>query len=220
MFVPLVSRALVFRGGRLRASVQGKARPSAMPRVPVLARVLILLWALVLALAAEPIMALAAPEHSPPAELVATNAVPAGQGSSAAAEDGSRTAYVLVDAQSWLNVRERPEAHAAVTLRLTRGDAVTVCRIDATGWAEVSRAGDPGYCRARYLCDAPPADAEACVAAAGKLNVRAAPGGRVVGRLARGEAVTVLGTLTDDGGDRWAILPGGFVLARYLEAAP
>ena len=41
-------------------------------------------------------------------------------------------------------------------LRLTRGDALTLYRIDADGWAEVSRAGDPGYCRAAYLCDALP----------------------------------------------------------------
>lgn len=136
------------------------------------------------------------------------------------ADDGSRTAYVLVSAKSWLNVRERPAAHAAITLRLTRGDALTVYHIDSAGWAEVSRAGDPGFCRARYLCDTPPGEPLPCVTTAGKVNLRAAPSGKAVGRLSCGQAVTVLGTLTDDQGDCWALLANGFVRARYLSPAP
>lgn len=214
MIVPLVLCTLFVCGGLpwLRArSIQRALR---------MCLVLALMLALVPVLAAGPIQALAAPYSPYRAGADAGDASPAPSGASAAAEDGSRTAYVLVHAQSWLNVRERPEADAPVTLRLTRGDQLTVCRIDAAGWAEVSRAGDPGYCRARYLCDAPPDAPVACVATTGKLNVRAAPGGRTVGRLRRGEAVAVLGTLTDDGGTCWAILPDGFVLARYLEAVP
>ncbi len=128
-----------------------------------------------------------------------------------------RTAFVLVGAESWLNIRERPKAHAPVVLRLTRGDALTLYRIDADGWAEVSRAGDPGYCRATYLCDALPTGAERMRAAAGKLNVRSAPAGDVLARLKAGAAVTVRAYLTDDDGVRWANIGVGFVMAAYLE---
>ena len=135
----------------------------------------------------------------------------------AQAEDGARTAYVLVSEGSWLNIREKPKAHAPVVLRLPRGDALTLHSVSPSGWAEVSRAGDPGYCRAAYLCDDPPAPALRCLTTAGKLRVRVAPLGKVLRKLKAGVAVTVRGTLTDDAGDRWANIGSGFVLAAFLE---
>lgn len=137
----------------------------------------------------------------------------------ALAEDCGRTAYVLVSEASWLNIREQPQAHASVVLRLSRGDALTLYAIDENGWAEVSRAGDPGYCRAAYLCDEPPAPALRCRTTAGKLRVRDAPLGKVLRKLKAGVTVTVRGYLTDDAGDRWANLGNGFVMAAFLESA-
>lgn len=137
----------------------------------------------------------------------------------ACALDSGRTVYVMVAESSWLNIRERPEAHAPVTLRLTRGDELTVYRIGTDGWAEVCRAGDPGYCRAAYLCDDAPADAVRCRTAAPRLKVRAAPGGKVLRRLRQNTPLTVRGWLTDDDGARWANIGDGFVLASCLAAA-
>lgn len=134
----------------------------------------------------------------------------------ASVAEAGRAAFVLVGEGSWLNIRERPKAHAPVVLRLTRGDELTLYRIDEDGWAEVSRAGDPGYCRAAYLCDALPTEAERMRVAAGRLNVRAAPAGDVLERLKEGAAVTVCGYLTDDDGIRWAHIGAGVVMAAYL----
>lgn len=137
-----------------------------------------------------------------------------------APEDAPREMYVLVEESSWLNIRERPAADAPVTLRLTRGDAISAYAMDEDGWVEVSRAGDPGYCRVEYLTEQPPQTPVTCVATVGKLNVRALPNGKVVGRLRRGDAITVLGQMTDAQGEAWANTGDGYVLSRYLREQP
>ena len=53
------------------------------------------------------------------------------EGSSASGAEEGRAAFVLVGEGSWLNIRERPKAHAPVVLRLTRGDELTLYRIDS-----------------------------------------------------------------------------------------
>jgi uncharacterized protein YgiM (DUF1202 family) len=130
------------------------------------------------------------------------------------------TMYAVVEGDSWLNVREKPKEHAAITLRLNRGDAVKVYGIDEYGWADISRAGDPGFCRIEYLSDTAPIEPETCVTTEGKVNVRKLPGGKPVRKLARGDSVTVTCWVTDADGVTWANIGDGFVMKAYLEVAP
>lgn len=137
-----------------------------------------------------------------------------------AATEGSQTLYALVQADSCLNVRERPDLGAGVTLRLSRGDAVCLCGIVSGGWAQIDRAGDPGYCRIEYLTDAPPADpVEATVTLPG-VRVRSLPQGKVIRKLRKGDNVSVLGWVPDADGNRWANIGDGFVLAACLSQSP
>ena len=138
----------------------------------------------------------------------------------AAAQSDGRVVYVMVGEGSWLNIREKPKAHASVVMRLSRGDALTLYGIGAGGWAEVCRAGDSGYCRVEYLCDDPPGDAQRQCSAVPKLKVRATPGGKVLCRLGHGEEVTVRGRLTDDAGTVWANIGFGFLKGDCLEPIP
>ena len=130
--------------------------------------------------------------------------------------DESRTLYALVGADSCLNVRERPRLSAAVTLRLSRGDAVCLCALGSDGWAQIDRAGDPGYCRIEYLTDAPPAEPAGASVALPGVRVRSLPRGKVIRRLRKGDTVTVFGYVPDADGDRWANVGDGFVLAACL----
>ena len=127
------------------------------------------------------------------------------------------TAYALVNADSCLNVREAPGLNRAVVIRLDRGDAVTVLEQRTDGWAYVERAGDYGYCRMEYLTDEPPEEPEVYVTSAGKVNLRALPGGKALRKLKKGMTVTVLGWITDTDGVRWARLADGYVMADFLE---
>lgn len=128
----------------------------------------------------------------------------------------SPTLYALVDEGSCLNVREHPHLGATVTLRLSRGDAVSLCSLRPDGWAQIDRAGDPGYCRVEYLTDAPPdapVDAEVAVK---NLRVRAIPGGKVLRKLQKGDTVSVYGWIPDTDGNRWANIGDSFVLWSCL----
>ena len=137
----------------------------------------------------------------------------------AKADETPATKYVLVDAGSWLNIRERPAAHADVVIRMERGEALQVYAIDADGWAEVARAGDAGYCRVEYLCDTMPEAPVEYAAAADKLRVRDLPNAKAttVAKLRKGDQVTVLAFLTCDG-QKWARVASGFIMADYLSA--
>jgi uncharacterized protein YgiM (DUF1202 family) len=137
----------------------------------------------------------------------------------ATAEEAPSTKYVLVDTGSWLNIRERPEAHATVVIRMERGEALQVYAISADGWAEVARAGDSGYCRVEFLCDALPDTPAPYTAAADKLRVRALPNAKAdtVQKLRKGKQVEVLAFLTCED-TRWARVHGGFIMADYLSA--
>lgn len=136
----------------------------------------------------------------------------------AARADGT-TAYVLVDADSVLNVRMHPNLSADVVFRMERGETLSVDQLDGDGWAEVSRAGDFGYCRIEYLSEEPPADPQPYTATIGKLRVRALPGGEPVRKLRKGEAVVVLSWLHDADGTLWARITDGYVMAAYLAPA-
>lgn len=134
----------------------------------------------------------------------------------AMAEDPT-TMYVLVEEGSCLRVHERASMGSGVCMRLDRGDELTVYDVDKYGWAEISRAGDPGYCRIEYLSDQPPTDPVEYVTNAGKVNVRKTPGGDMVRKLERGETVTVTGWMTDKDGTAWANIGEGYVMAEFLE---
>lgn len=138
----------------------------------------------------------------------------------AEADIPSQTMYVLVDQDSWLNIRERPTLHADVTIRMERGDVLEVYSVSKDGWAEISRASDAGYCRAEYLTDTLLETPVPYLATAGKLMVRLALGGATLRRLKRGEEVAVAGWFTDPDGTRWANIGHGFVMARYLTPKP
>lgn len=137
----------------------------------------------------------------------------------ATAEEVPDTRFVLVDAGSWLNIRERPEAHAEVTIRMERGEALQVYSVSANGWAEVARAGDSGYCRVEFLCDELPDSPVSMTAMADKLRVRTLPDAKAttVKKLRKGAQVTVEAYLTVDG-IQWAHAAGGFIMADYLTA--
>jgi uncharacterized protein YgiM (DUF1202 family) len=126
------------------------------------------------------------------------------------------TAYVLVEAGSVLNVRTHPSLGADVVFRMERGETLNVDQLDGNGWAEVSRAGDFGYCRIAYLSENPPADPQPYTATVGKLRVRTLPGGETVRKLHKGEAVAVLGWLHDADGTLWARTADGYVMGAYL----
>ena len=135
------------------------------------------------------------------------------------AEETPDIKYVLVEEGSVLNIRERPKAHAAVIIRMERGETLQVYAISADGWAEVSRAGDGGYCRVEYLCDALPDAPIDCTASVDKLRIRALPSDKAetVKKLRKGKQVEVLAFLTCDD-TRWARVCGGFIMADYLSA--
>lgn len=137
----------------------------------------------------------------------------------ASAEDAPTTKYVLVDSGSWLNIRERPEAHAEVIIRMERGEALQVYAVSADGWAEVARAGDGGYCRVSFLCDALPDSPITMTASVDKLRVRALPDAKAttVKKLHKGDQVAVEAFLTLDG-IQWTHVDGGFIMADYLTA--
>jgi uncharacterized protein YgiM (DUF1202 family) len=137
----------------------------------------------------------------------------------ATAEEAPSTKYVLVDTGSYLKIRERPEAHATVVIRMERGEALQVYAIHADGWAEVARAGDSGYCRVEFLCDALPDTPIACTSSVDKLRVRALPSveADTVQKLRKGKQVEVLAFLTCED-TRWARVAGGFIMADYLSA--
>ena len=137
----------------------------------------------------------------------------------ATAEEAADTRYVLVDSGSWLNIRERPEAHAEVIIRMERGDALQVDSVSADGWAAVDRAGDSGYCRVEFLCDSLPDTETLCTATVDKLRVRSLPDTRAtaVKKLRKGDQAAVAAFLTLDG-TRWAHVAGGFIMADYLTA--
>lgn len=139
--------------------------------------------------------------------------------SPAKAEEEPVTRYVLVEAGSWLNIRERPAAHADVMIRMERGEELLVYAIDTNGWAEVARAGDSGYCRVEYLCDTPPDAPLVYTASVDQLRVRVLPsaGATTARKLRKGTQVTVLAFLTCDG-ITWARTSGGFIMAEYLTA--
>ena len=139
--------------------------------------------------------------------------------SAATAEEAPVTKHVLVDAGSWLNVREFPKAHAEVTYRMERGEALKVYSVSENGWAKVTRAGDSGYCRVEYLCDVLPDASMVYTAAADKLRIRTLPSAKAaaVKKLRKGDPVTVLAFLTVDD-IQWACVSSGFIMADYLTA--
>lgn len=128
------------------------------------------------------------------------------------------TAYVLVDADSVLNVRTNPSLGADVLFVMERGETLTVDAVQDGGWAEVSRAGDFGYCRIEYLSDEPPAEPTAYTTTVGKLRLRKAPGGDTVRKLKKGVQVMVCGWFTDADGVTWAKVEGGYIDAEFLTA--
>ena len=133
---------------------------------------------------------------------------------SARAEE--RTVYVMVDADSVLNVRTNPSLGADVLFVMERGETLTVDDVQESGWAEVSRAGDSGYCRVEYLSDEPPTVPQPYTTTAGKLRLRKAPGGNTVRKLKKGVQVLVSGWITDADGVTWARVDGGYIDASYL----
>lgn len=130
-----------------------------------------------------------------------------------------KTVYVLADESSVLNVRELPRIGAEKVFEMERGETLTMDSLDKYGWACVSRAGDFGYCRVEYLTDKPPEEATVYQTTVGKLKVRDVPGGDTVRKLKNGATVMVTGWITDIDGTQWAHVEGGYVMARYLEAA-
>ncbi|NCB35975.1 MAG: SH3 domain-containing protein [Clostridia bacterium] len=137
----------------------------------------------------------------------------------AAAEEDTRTVYVLVSEDSVLNVRMLPKLGADVLFCADRGDPLLVQSIQKDGWVEVSRAGDYGYCRIEYLSDEPPGEPEAYTTTVGELRLRRVPGGETLRKLDKDIPVTVLGRVTDQDGVQWARLTDGFVMARFLTRA-
>ncbi|MEA4999652.1 MAG: SH3 domain-containing protein [Candidatus Limiplasma sp.] len=137
----------------------------------------------------------------------------------ASAEEAPVTKYVLVDAGSCLNIREFPKAHAKVIIRMERGEELQVNSVSATGWADVVRAGDGGYCRVEYLCDDLLDAATDYTAATDKLRIRALPNAKAttVKKLRKGDAVSVEAFRTLDG-VQWARVSAGFIMADYLSA--
>ena len=136
-----------------------------------------------------------------------------------AAQAEERTAYVVVEAGSVLNVRMNPGLSADVLFVMERGETLTIDGMRRDGWVEVSRAGDFGYCRIEYLSDAEPADPEPYVTTAGKLHVRQLPGGDSVRKLKKGVQVMVTGWLTDENGTTWARVDDGYINVAYLTPA-
>ena len=139
--------------------------------------------------------------------------------STANAEDVSDTVqmYVFVAEGSWLNVRETPKAHANVTLRMERGEVLTVYSLGVNGWAEVGRAGDSGYCRIEYLSDDLPGEPVQYTTMVGKLHVRTLPfeKAETVCKLQKGVNVAVLGMVTVDD-VQWARVENGFIQSGFL----
>jgi uncharacterized protein YgiM (DUF1202 family) len=127
-----------------------------------------------------------------------------------------RAAYVLVEVGSVLNVRTHPRLKAEVLFVMERGEALIVDDVRQDGWAEVSRAGDFGYCRIEYLSDEPPADPQPYTTTAGKLRLRQLPNGDTVRKLGKGKQVMVTGWFTDADGVQWAKVDGGYIDADYL----
>jgi len=116
-----------------------------------------------------------------------------------------------------LNIREQPKAHALITFKMERGESLKVYGISADGWAEVSRAGDSGYCRVEFLCDSLPDAPIACTTTVDKLRIRTLPSDKAdtVKKLRKGKQVEVLAFLTCDG-IQWARVASGFIMADYL----
>ncbi len=133
-----------------------------------------------------------------------------------AAMADERTAYVVVDAGSVLNVRMLPSLGADVLFVMERGESLSVDSLGRDGWAQVSRAGDFGFCRIEYLSDTPPMEPERYLTTANKLRVRKLPNGDSVRKLGKGVQVLVTGWLTDEDSVTWAKVDGGYIDADYL----
>ena len=128
--------------------------------------------------------------------------------------------FVLVPEGEILNVRYNPKPHSDIVLKLDRGESVKVYGISDDGWADIGRAGDPGYCRIEYLTSTPPTEPADYITTVGKVNVRKVPGGKPVRSLGKGETVSVIGWVTDADGTEWANIGDGFVMKKFLEVAP
>ncbi len=124
------------------------------------------------------------------------------------------TMYVHVRDGTYLNGRHDATKNSATEMRLYRGDAVEVVKLDG-GWAEII-GGEAGtcWCCVDYLAEYPP-DQDASlytVVANGRVRVRQSPDGKTERYLQDGDIVEVRFVV-----DGWACLvDGGYVMAEYL----
>ncbi len=138
----------------------------------------------------------------------------------AARAEDSRIAYVAVEADSSLNVRDAPDGHRLG--RLFRGDPVTVIGTDRD-WSRVLAPieDNEGWVRSCYLTDTPPGeDTEPAAyvnASGGRARVRECPGGRLIRWLKAGAGVTVTSWTTDNDGQRWAYGGDGYISGDCLK---
>lgn len=131
------------------------------------------------------------------------------------------TMYVRVADGSHLNGRSAP-VNGAIEAKLLPGWAVEVTDTQ-NGWACVEGYGEGGcvWVDMHYLTSEEPGERIDCqpvqmTAAVDKLRVRNCPGGRILRRLRKGEAVTVTAYM-EQGGQTWAKISGGWVMAEFLE---
>lgn len=135
----------------------------------------------------------------------------------------AQTMYVDVAEGSHLNARSKPRT-GAIEAKLERGWAVEVVET-RDGWATITGWGECGTCYvdARYLSEEAPGNPTPCKptrmqTSADKVRLRAYPGGEVLRRLEKGDAVTVTGWVTHEG-TAWAQVDGGYIMAEFLEVA-
>jgi len=126
--------------------------------------------------------------------------------------------YVNVQEDSHLNLRSHP-VNGNIEAKLSRGTPVKVVDIK-DGWAKIVGAGEGGgYASINYLSYAPPADpADYVVIGNGRVHIRKEPNGKHVEWLHPGDCVSVFG-MVSSGGERWAMIDEGYVMAYYLKKA-
>lgn len=131
----------------------------------------------------------------------------------AALAEGTR--LYAIHTEGDLNIREAPEGSRVgyllpgdeVTLSGFRGEWIRVkCGIDAGG----------GYVHARYISSFPEAAGTYCNESNGSVNVRKAPGGRVVDRIRKGETAEVYSVFPDKNGELWGFIGTGYVSMEWL----
>lgn len=119
--------------------------------------------------------------------------------------------YVCVDEDSYLNGREHPNKHSAVTMRLYCGDEVEIVGVK-DGWIEII-GGESGtsFVDAHYVSETNE-EFKATNTSGGRVRIRGDIDGKAIGYVKAGRTVTVTRVISG-----WGFIGSGWVDLTYFE---